>query len=38
VGDGSRSVVDFAPMIEKGGVFTALAAKDYFVDRLEIGD
>ncbi len=36
-GDGSRSVVDFAPTIQKGGVFAALTTKDFFVDRLAIG-
>lgn len=36
--DGSRSVVDFTPTIEKGGVFAALADKDVFVNRLTIGD
>ena len=36
--DGSRSVVDFAPTIEKGGVFAVLTDKDFFVDRLSIGD
>ncbi len=36
-GDGSRSHVDFAPTIEKGGVFAALAEKDFFVNRLSIG-
>ena len=37
-GDGSRSVVDFAPTITKGGVFAALADMDFFVTRLSIGD
>ena len=37
-GDGSRSVVDFAPTIEKGGVFAVLADKVLFVNRLSIGD
>ncbi len=37
-GDGSRSVVDFAPTIEKGGVFAPLADMDLFVNRLSIGD
>ena len=35
--DGSRSVVDFAPTIEKDGVFAALAEEDFFVTRLTIG-
>ena len=37
-GDGSRSVVDFAATIEKGGVFAALADKDFFVNGLSVGD
>ncbi len=37
-GDGSRSIVDFAPTIEKGGVLSALADEDFFVSRLSIGD
>ncbi|MFQ5954392.1 MAG: DUF2442 domain-containing protein [Kiloniellales bacterium] len=36
-GDGSRSVVDFAATIDKGGVFAALGDKDFFVKRLSIG-
>lgn len=36
--DGSRSVMDFAPTIAKGGVFATLADKDFFVHRLSIGD
>ena len=36
-GDGSRSVVDFAPTVKKGGVFAPLADKDFFVGRLSIG-
>ena len=37
-GDGSRSVVDFAATIEKGGVFAVLADKDFFVEGLSLGD
>ncbi len=37
-GDGSRSVVDFAATIEKGGVFVVLADKDFFVEGLSVGD
>ena len=36
-GDSSRSVVDFAPTIRKGGVFAALADKEIFVGRLSVG-
>lgn len=36
-GDGSRTVVDFAATIKKGGVFSALADRDFFVNRLTIG-
>ena len=36
-GDGSRSVVDFAATIEKGGVFAVLAGKDFFVEGLSLG-
>ncbi len=37
-GDDSRSIVDFAATIEKGGVFAALADKDFFVNGLSVGD
>ncbi len=36
-GDGSHSIVDFAPTIKIGGVFAALADRDFFVNRLSIG-
>ena len=36
-GDGSRSIMDFAPTIKKGGVFAALADKDFFSNCLSIG-
>ena len=36
-GDGSLSVVDFAPTIEKGGVFAALGDRDFFVGKLSLG-
>ena len=36
--DGDRSVVDFAPTVKKGGVFSALADGEFFVSRLSIGD
>ncbi len=36
-GDGSRSVVDFAATIEKGGVFAVLADKDFFVEGPSLG-
>ncbi len=37
-GDDSRSIVDFAATIEKGGVFAALADKDFFVNGVSVGD
>jgi hypothetical protein len=36
-GDGSRSVVDFAPTIRKGGVFSVLADRSFFTGRLSVG-
>ena len=35
--DGSRSVVDFAATIRKGGVFEPLADRSFFVERLTVG-
>jgi hypothetical protein len=36
--DGSRSTVDFASTIRKGGVFAPLADGEFFVSRLTVGD
>ena len=35
--DGSRSVVDFASTVKKGGVFSALADKEFFINGLSVG-
>ena len=34
--DGSVHLVDIKPLIEQGGVFSQLANKDFFVDRLTV--
>ena len=34
--DGSVRLADIKPLIERGGVFSQLADKDFFVDRLTV--
>ena len=35
--DGGRAVVDFSTTLKKGGVFAALADKNFFVKKMSVG-